>query len=284
MPISNVSPLLFNQARLAALESDTVANIAVGGQLGLGAHLINIDAATPLILPPIVPVVVHMPTMFANIPNYAATLKALAERHAKTIDGIDFGYTLETEATPAGHDGQTLKMPTNARRGEVNPSMTFSELSGNLVWKFFMNWMHMIKSPDTQAATLSGLSTNANALPPQTLSVFSMDVLFIQYDTTLRPENVLEGFMITGMFPIDIGSGGFKREIGQSTMPERTIQFTGIVQHNDATRQKAKDIAALLALHSVNYRKAEPVAAAIEAALAQQGVQREVQESTAWGT
>ena len=283
MPVSNVSPLLFNAGRLGTLPTDTVANIAVGGQLGLGSHLVNIDAATPLIMPPIVPIVMHMPTMFANIQYYAEVLKALVERHAKTIDGIDFGYTLETEATPSGHDGQTLKIPTNARRGEVSPSMVFSELNGMLVWNFFKNWMHMIKSPDTQAATLGGLTTNSSTIPPQTLSVFSMDVMFIQYDTTLRPENILDGYMIAGMYPTDIGQGGFKREIGQSTMPERTIAFTGIVQHNDATKQKAIDIAQLLALHSVNYRKAEPVVASIESQLAQQGVQLEVQQSTAWG-
>jgi hypothetical protein len=266
--------LITNAGALGILSTDTVANLPASAQLGVGVDLPNIDGATPLVMAPLVAIVTHMPTMFNNLTNFPQVLKALIEQHAKSIDGVEFQYNLESQTSPAGHDGQMMTMPTDSRRSSINPSFTFQELTGNLVWNFFKTWIQYIKDPDTQAALYSTL-TQSTPLPPMLWSTFTMDVLFIQYDPTMRPENIIDGFYGTCMWPYETGNAGWKREIGINEMPTRTIPFHGIVQHNANTKAVAIQVAQTLNLHQVNYQFSTPVATGIESDLASMGIQLE---------
>jgi len=278
MPASTTA-LIENAGYLGALSTDTVANLAgingtpIGTQLGLGVNLPNIDAATPLIMMPTVAIVTHAPTMFQNFPYFNETLKALIETHAREINGIDLEYNMEDAATPAGHDGQEMHMPTNSKRVAVNPTITLPEVSGNLVWNFIKTWMWMMKSPDTQASILSAVETGT--MSPQLFSYFSMDILFIQFDQTMRPENIIDGWFCCNMWPTGTGPFGAKRVIGQSEMPERQIPFHGILQHNPNTKAVAKIIAQGLALHTVNYNFSQPIAQSVDSSLAQMGIEQQ---------
>lgn len=280
MANSMTNALLNNVATgIAAGETSKLANIAVGGQLGLGARLPLIDAATPQVFSPVVAIVTHTPSMFKQVQHADSILKALVERHAKSITGIDFGYTLDSQDTPAGHDGQTIKMPTAAKRTEVNPTFVWQEIQGNLVWRFFMNWIRMIRHPDTNASSLAAL-TPEGELNPMLLSSFTMDVCFIQFDPTMRPENIIDVSMITAMWPQETGLIGMQREIGTTQLQERSIPFNGVIQHNDSTFVAGQNIARALNLHRANFDKAPAVAAQIEEKLADKGISAEIEEIT----
>src|SRR5258708_3724202 len=78
-------------------------NIITGGQLGFGNNLPDIDAATPLVMRPIVGIVTHAPTMFTlgsaggssgTTNAFTSILKALIETQCRSMDGIDIQYTL----------------------------------------------------------------------------------------------------------------------------------------------------------------------------------------------
>lgn len=261
--------------------SGTIANLPLGAQLGLGAHLPVIDAATPLVFPPIVPIVLQAPRFMEGVPKAEEVLKALYEQHAKEISGIDFGLQVETGETPAGHDGQTLKMPTNTKRTTVSPSFVLPEVNGNLVYRFNEWWITQMKDPDTQASTMSGIVAAGSALSPQVISTISMTMLFIQYDVTFRPENIIDAFIITNMFPTETGMPGWKRQIGQSQVQDRTIPFTGVAQKNKNTLAVGREIAQLLAIHTIDYTVSEPVATTVAASLRDLGLRREVQQAAA---
>lgn len=273
MAAESTTSLITSAGALGVLSTDTVANLPSGAQLGIGVNLPQIDAATPLIMAPTVCIVTHAPTMFQQFSGFDQTLKALIERHAKEITGIEFGYTMEGQGTPAGHDGQEMMMPTNARRTQVTPTFTFQEVTGNLVWNFFRSWLLMIKNPDTQASQLSPITTGT--LAPQLFSAFTMDCLFIQFDPTMRPENIIDAWFICNMWPQETGLLGSKRTIGVSEMPDRTIPFYGIVQHNPNTKAVGVQIATALNLHEVNYQLAAPVETNIESQIQQMGIQQE---------
>lgn len=270
------NPLITNAGRIAAADTDSVGDVTKSAQLGIGNNLPNIDGVTPLVMMPIVPILIHAPTMFeANkITNANRVLKSLIERHAKEISGIDFGYQMETATTPAGHDGQELHMPTNARRTPVNPSFTYPEIVGNLVWNFHRNWLHMVKMPDTQASSIAPDNPNAQ-FDPMLLSYFTMDILFIQYDTTMRPENIIDAFFIANMMPTETGMLGAKKQVGHSEMMERTIQYTGIVQHNRNTKIAGQMIAEVLGLHNVNYNFSQVISTSIEDDVSNMGMHAE---------
>lgn len=198
MPVQS-NPLVFNANRMGAFDTSTVANIVDSAQLGFGPHIPSIDGATPLVMRPILPIVTHTPTMFDNLSNYSQNLKALIERCPISIDGIDPHQTIEAQSIPIGHDGQELYMPTNARREQLNPSWTMPDFNGMLTYKLFQYWQWMIKDPDTQASSLAGVIAPGTSLNPHVMSMFTMDVLFIQYDITLQPQNILDAYFITNM-------------------------------------------------------------------------------------
>lgn len=271
--------LIRNAGRVGGKQDSTVANLPKGAQLGLGPKLADIDIATPLVLSPIVPILVHSPGMFRNVPHFDSILKALVERHAKEISGIDINYTLEGSGTVVGHDGQETHMPTSSKREQITPTFTWQEITGNLVWNFMRNWITTAKHPDTQAANTSALPSADQELSPQLLSHIAMDVLFIQFDTTLRPENIIDAYFVVGMWPQETGEAGYQRIINTSQIVERQVPFYGVIQDNENTHAVGRNIAEILQLHRVDYNFAKPVSENISSRLEEKGLQREVSEA-----
>jgi hypothetical protein len=267
---------LNNVSGIAAGDTTKFANIPLGGQLGIGTRLPLIDAATPQVFTPAVAIVTHTPTMFRQIPHADSILKSLIERHALSISGIDFGYTLESAGVIAGHDGQELQMPTNAKRTAISPSISLPEVQGNLVWRFIKNWICMIRHPDTQASAMAAMFGNTE-LNPMVFSSFSMDICIIQFDPTMMPENIVDGFMITNMWPTETGNFGLQREVGTTQIQQRDVPFTGIMQHNKSTFRAAQNIARTLNLHRADFENAVPIAEQIEDSLKDKGISSEIE-------
>jgi hypothetical protein len=234
-----------------------VANLARSGQLGTGIRTAKLDGATPAIFNPVVGVVLTVPSMWDRWPKLQEMLKAVMETHAKSISGIDFNYSLETADTQVGHDGQTLKVPTRTTRSGVDPSATFIEYPGLPIYNLFRTWMFNIQHPDTNASMLPAIADSTD-IPAWQVSAYSMSMLFIQYDPTGLPDRIYDASVITNMFPTSIGDIGFERSIGSTKTIERTIQFTGLVQHNENTRELGYRVAEMLALHKINYQFSLP--------------------------
>ena len=271
-PATAIPGIIPNAGAIAATDSSFIADIQSGAQLGYGPNLPQIDGATPLTLSPVVAIVMHVPTLLAGIDHAPETLKALVERHAKEISGIDFGLTLEGSPTPVGQDGQEMHMPTNSKRTQVTPTFTWQELQGNLIWNFIKTWIELIKHPDTQASSLAATNLSQN-MSPMLMSSFTMTVLFIQFDSTMHPENIVDAWFITNMWPQETGMFGAKRQIGHTEMPERQIAFHGVLQHNRNTKALGQVIASKLGLHKVNFDLATPVATTMDSNITDMGLQ-----------
>lgn len=270
--------LLKNVANISTNPNATINDITKGGQLGIGPRLANIDAATPLVFSPLVPIVTHIPTMFNAVPKMKEILKALVERHTKTITGVDFGYEMDEGSAYMLADGQEAKIPTKNKRTAISPNMTFAEIQGNLVWNFFRQWMSMISSPDTHASSLAAM-TNSTDIDPFVYSYFCMDVLLINFDPTMLPKNIIDAYFVTTMWPKTTGQIGAKREVGTTDGGiERSIDFNGILQHNSAVYNAAVSIAESLGLHKANFNLATPVATAIESNASGLGTSAEIKE------
>ena len=235
-----------------------VANVARSGQNGTGVRITKLDGATPLVFNPVIPVVLTVPTMWNKFPQKQEILRALMETHARNITGIDFSYSLETSQVQIGHDGQQMDAPTKTTRSQVNPSATFTEYTGNIIYKFFQDWMFDIQHPDTNASALPAMGVMDADMPGWTMSAYSMSMLFIQPDPTGLPDRIIDAFVICNMFPKDMGEIGFQRQLGTSETKERSINFTGIVQHNNNTKELGIRVMKMLGLHRINYNNALP--------------------------
>ena len=256
--------LLVGDNTSTGISSNALAsNLTQSGQLGVGVKFTKLDGATPAVFNPVVCIVLNTPSMWDKYPKLQEMLRAIVETHAKTISGIDFGYTLETTDTPVGHDGQTLKVPTRTTRGAVNPSITVPEYPGMPVYNLFKQWIFDIQHPDTNASALPANIGNTARLqdkdiPGWFMSAYSMSMICIQYDPSGLPDRIYDACVITNMFPTEIGEIGFERSIGQTKPMERSINFSGLVQHNEMTKALGISVAKMLNMHKVNYNFALP--------------------------
>jgi hypothetical protein len=267
--------LIANGGRFASSSTSYIANVIDGGQLGLGPNLPNLDANTPPVFLPLQLVVTHVPTFFNYIDNGPAIFKSLFETHLVSFDGLDFNYSMEIDGTPTGRDGQLQNVPTKQVRSQISPTAMWPEKIGNLIFNFGRLWMNAMHDIDTQVASMAGIIPAGTTLPPHVASMYSADFMFIQYDSTYRPENIIDAFAMTNVFPTEIGSPGYQLNATETHRPDRNFTFTGIVQHNNNTVAVAKQLAGLLNLHQVNYQDALPIAQSIESNLSGMGIEYE---------
>lgn len=266
-------------AELGAVSFGSVANIQSGAQLGVGPRIMSIDAATPLVFNPAMIILLQAPTMWDNTPTAKQVLKALMEMHAKSVSGISFGYTLNFSETLNGHDGQQLSMPTNSQRTAVNPSFTWPEIIGNVVWNLHYKWIMDIQHPDTQVSQLSATLEDGN-VPSWLLTTISASFIAIQPDPTGLPDRIIDAAVYTGVMPTETGDLGIKREINSAEHPERTIAYKAIVQHNDNTRELGRLVLKSLNLHKPDFQKATTFTQ-VESSLNNAGLSKEVSDALA---
>ena len=233
--------------------SALVANMEVGGQLGYSIKPGALDAATPFVMPPAVIYVTHTPRMWDVIPNaqpLARVVKSLFETHAKSVSGIEINYTLDAQSSsPAFKDGQEFSAPGLVKRAAVNPNFTWGEVTGNLVWRSIQTWLWDMCDPDTNI----GLSrVPDNELMPYTMSAYSLSFMALQFDQTMSASRLVDALYVTNVFPQATNEFGLKREIGSTTLNERSISFTGIALHNNRVYALGQAIASKLGLRKHN--------------------------------
>lgn len=249
-----------DNSQLGTFDGSLVSNLTQSGQLGMGIRFTKLDGATPAVFNPTVCIVLNTPSMWDKYPKLQEMLRAIIETHAKSISGIDFSYTLDVEETPVGHDGQNLSVPKRTTRSGVNPSITVPEYPGMPVYNLFKQWIFDIQNPDTNASTLPAQLGDGSEgdIPGWFVSAYSMSMICIQYDPSGLPDRIYDACIITNMFPKEIGEIGFERNIGNTKMMERSINFTGLVQHNEMTKALGISVAKMLNMHKVNYNFALP--------------------------
>jgi hypothetical protein len=255
-------------------------------QLGSGINPPMLDVATPCAFTPAVVVVLSIPTMYTvngTVPTTMGMLiKDLCESHAKAVSGLDITYSLQAvDGGPVGHDGQTFKVPGKTTRSEVNPSFTFSELTGNIVWNVFKKWIWDIQHPDTNASMAQLPFPGA-----YTMSAYSMSMMVIQFDPTMRPDRIIDAAVFCNMYPTTTTDLGMERTIGNVKVPERSITFNAILQHNPYVKALAVELAKELKLHTHNYNIAPPNKGKVDANLMGPGMKLglagETEDREAW--
>jgi hypothetical protein len=252
-------PSVFDILNFSMNNKAPTVNYAIGGQMGMGPKIHNLDAATPQVYRNSVIVVTHTPTMFDTIPGgsqYKHLIQYLIETYAHSVTGLDFSYSLDSQDMAVGFDSQSLPVPTQAKRNQPSPSFSFYELLGGLIHKFFTFWIKCVQDPDTNISLASSLLSNSDSsvayLPPVTSS-WSMSFMAIQPDTTMRPDNVIDSAFYTAAFPTDTGDIGFNKAVGSTSLKERSVNFKAIVQHNTNTMYYGRELMKILQFHKLDY-------------------------------
>lgn len=251
-------------------------------QLGMGINAPMLDVATPCSFTPVVIVVTSVPAMYMRDgakPTVMAQLtKDLMESHAKSVTGIDFGYTLGVDTSAnVGMDSQMFGVPGKTTRNQPSPTFTFTELSGDLVFNWAKKWIWDINHPDTNVSMAQVQFPGAYSM-----SAYAASFMAIQFDPTMRPDRIIDAAHYVNVFPTGTGDIGFERTIGTVKVPERSITFQAIVQHNPYIKSLAMAIAEKLQLHVHNYNVAPPNKLTVDRNLSELGLEGEMVDRRAW--
>ena len=226
-----------------------ITDLEIAGQLGYGIKPGALDGATPLVLPPAIIYVTQTPAMWSVSDEgqvLARVVKSMFETHARSVTGIEIGYTLESGQGTVGHDGQQMDAPTVSKRAAVNPSITYGEITGNLVFRVHQTWIWDMADPDTQ---ISLARIPEAEMMPFTMSTYSLSFIALQFDQTYTANRLLGAIYITNVYPQGTGDFGIKREIGTANVQERPITYTGLAIENEYIFNLGKSIARDLAMH-----------------------------------
>lgn len=247
-------PNFMNAANLGLYNgSSFISNMESAGQLGIGIKPGALDAATPLVVPPAVIYVTqipHMWTIYEDDIALARTIKSMFETHAKSVTGINIGYTLETGQQPMGHDGQEMNAPTVSKRNAVQPNFTYPEVTGNLVFRCHQQWLWDIADPDTQIS-LSRLADDD--VLPFTMSTYALSFIALQFDQTYSANRLLGAIYVTNVFPTATSDFEVKRDIGQASTQDRSISYTGLAIENENIYYLGVRIARTLGLRNESF-------------------------------
>lgn len=237
-----------------ATNKDEILNLKYGGQFGWAPNLTQWVNNQAYVRRNLVCVLLEAPGFFQTMPQpdmWVASLKALFEVHAKSIDGLKGGLEVETDEHAVGGAGEMQQEVVNVKRERSNVTFTFTEKYGLPIQTFLYNWItYGIMDPDTKYAMVSTLANNETT--DLLADMYSATCLFFEPDPTHT--KVVKSWITTNLFPHSTGEIEGKRDLtGSAELLELSIEFGGISQFSLGTNIMAQKI-----LDNMNLTNANP--------------------------
>jgi hypothetical protein len=252
--MARITDAILTNSAYANYVNQPILDLSFGGQQGWAPNLNEWVSNQAYVRKNLFCILLESPRFFTLMPNpdkWVQALKSLVELHAKTIEGLNAGLTVEFDEHPVGGAGEMQQEITDSKRARSEPSFGFVEKYGMPINTFLQNWIiYGMMDPDTKfamAGTLPG-SKPADMLADW----YSMTCLFIEPDPT--HQRVVKAWVITNMMPKSDGEVIGKRDLtSASELSNLTIEFTGIAQYNLGTKVFAQNI-----LDTINITNANP--------------------------
>jgi hypothetical protein len=231
-----------------------ILNLQNGGQNGWAPNLTEWVSNQAYVSRPLICIMLEAPKMFSVMPDSAkwtASLKALFELHAKTIEGFNAGLKVETDKHTVGGAGEEQHEVVNVTREVSVPKFTFVEKYGRPIQTLLDYWIRYgLMDPETKYALL-GTMGNAN-VKDMLADWYSATCLFIVPDPLHK--TVDKAWITTNMFPQGQGDITAKRDLssGQELLT-LDIEFTGMSQYGLGVNKFAQNI-----LNQISTTNADP--------------------------
>jgi hypothetical protein len=230
-----------------------MVDLQYGGMNGYAPDLTEWVSNQSYIRKNVIPLLVEAPRGFQYLPNpesYVATLRALVELHALSIEGLNAGLEVSVEETAVGGGGQMQQDFTDVKEARSNPVIRWNEKYGMPVSTFFRNWItNLMMDPHSKVA---GIATLGVAPEDMLADMYSATMIFIEPDPTHT--RVMKSWLVTNMFPQSSGEIVGSRDLTQPGQPVTyDINFTGIAQFGLGVDQFAQTL-----LDGINITGANP--------------------------
>jgi hypothetical protein len=260
-------------------------NLAEGGQNGamLAPHQWVSSAGYQK--QKIIPVLLSIPEAMRYMDNWetnVATLKALMEVTAISIDGLNSTVEYEFADTPVGNAGEVFHTVTKASRQPSAPSYRWSERYGSSIQRFWTEYARLLmQDPDLGVpGIVASAAYRAGGSKPLLPHMQSMVMLFIEPDETLT--NVTHAWMCANMMPKQVGEVTGKREMNAANeVPEVSIEFTATTMIGKEVINQARNYLKSLSLENLRPTELKPFVTGISQDVSAQatGFKEKINES-----
>lgn len=228
-------------------------NPLLGGQFGYSSNPEEWLSAQAHLPRNLIPVVIEAPGFFKLMPNgekWVAAWKLMFEKHARTIEGLKAGLSVETSEHDFGRAGEKFEEFTDVKRERSTLSINLVEKYGNV----FQNYLERVITygmmhPDTGIPLIA---TMENAPTDLLADMYGGTIAFIEPNPV--GNRCVRCWLSTNVFPKGTGSiEGKMDKVSALSIKELSLEFTSLTFVNDGTRALGQKL-----LADINTRWANP--------------------------
>lgn len=224
-----------------------------GGQFGYSTNpqeWISAQAYLPMNL---IPIVLEAPEVFQKLPNpekWVQAWRLLFEKHARTIEGLKAGLTVDTAEHAFGAAGEFFEEITDVKRERSTLSIGLVDKAGN-VWQNYLERLIMygMMHPETKVP----LSATLDDVPSEFLAPwYSGTIAFIEPDPMHK--KALRCWISTNVFPK--GTGPIEGRLDKTSprsIKELSLDFASLNFYGEGTRSLGQQL-----LDAMNLTRANP--------------------------
>lgn len=214
-----------------------------GGQFGWSTNPSEWVSAQAYVPRNLIPIVLESPEFFQKMPDpekWVAAWKCLVEKHARTIEGLKAGLTVDVAEHAFGGAGEMFQEFTDVKRERSELSFAMVDKYGNVFQQFLERWiMYGLMHPETKiplTATLEGGGPSDNLA-----DWYGGTIAFIEPDPTGK--RVIRTWISTNVWPK--GTGPIEGKMDKTSalnIKELSLEFTSLTFINEGTRAYGQEI------------------------------------------
>lgn len=252
--MSRLSQAILTNQAFSIGRSAPMLDLQYGGQQGYAPDLTEWVSNQAYVRRNVFCLLLEAPRFFRYLPNpekWIATLRSLVELHARTIEGLNGGLTVDTVDTPVGGGGEVQEEISDVKQARSQPVFTFDEKYGMPIQTFLRDWItYGMMDPNSKVANVGTLPGDR---PSDMLADnYAATMIFIEPDPTHR--KVVKSWLSTNMWPKLTGDIIGRRDItAAGELTSLSIEFSAITQFNLGANQLAQRL-----LDAINITNANP--------------------------
>lgn len=201
----------------------------------------------------LIPIVLESPRFFALMPNpekWVAAFKAFFEKHARTIEGLKAGLTVDVAEHQFGGGGEMFQEYTDVKRERSTLTVGGVDKYGNAFQTFWEQYiLYGMMHPETKTP----LTVTMNNGPTDNLADwYSGTIAFIEPDPTGK--RVVRCWIVTNVWPH--GTGPIEGKLDKTSalaIKEISLEFSALAFYNNGTHAFGQQL-----LNGLNLIGADP--------------------------
>lgn len=222
------SDIFTGQTGYGRIGPDNMINLAQAGTRQYAINIDNLAGNSAYIRRNVIPFLIEAPRFFRFMDDpemMVRGLKALVERHTRTITGLNRTVRVTSAEVASGGSGEVWQTPTNVTRDRSNPVFGGFELQGRAITHFIHTWIVWGIGDENSKVPLVATLGDVKSTDYDS-SFYGATMLFVEPDPTHT--EVVNAILCTNMYPTETPNweAGMDRGTFGGDQEEYSIPFT----------------------------------------------------------